>query len=57
MPSDPRASSPRPGYASSAHDALIVSIRSKSVGDTIRLKILRDGAPVDVTMTLQAATG
>ncbi|WP_411284575.1 S1C family serine protease [Lapillicoccus sp.] len=38
-------------------DALIVSIRSKSVGDTIRLKILRDGAPVDVTMTLQAATG
>jgi len=38
-------------------DALIVSIRTKSVGDTIRLKVLRDGAPVDVTMTLQAATG
>jgi putative serine protease PepD len=38
-------------------DALIVSIRAKSVGDTVRLKVLRGGQTVDVTMTLQAAPG
>jgi len=38
-------------------DSLIVSIRSKSVGDTVHLKLVRGGQPVDVTMTLQAATG
>jgi len=38
-------------------DALIVSIRSKGVGDTVHLKLLRGGKAVDATMTLQAATG
>jgi len=38
-------------------DALVVAIRAKSVGDTVRLKLLRGGQPVDVTMTLQGATG
>ena len=45
------------GHKVISADALIVSIRSKSVGDTIHLKVLRDGAPMDITMTLQAATG
>jgi len=38
-------------------DALIVSIRSKGVGETVHLKLMRGGQPVDATMTLQAATG
>ena len=36
-------------------DDLIVAIRSKSVGDTVQMTVQRDGKPVDVTMTLQAA--
>ena len=36
-------------------DDLIVAIRAKAVGDTVRMTVTRDGRPVDVTMTLQAA--
>ncbi len=38
-------------------DALIVAIRARSVGDTVHLKIQRGNQAVDVTMTLQTATG
>ena len=38
-------------------DSLIVSIRAKSVGDTVRLVVLRDGKTIPLTMTLQAAIG
>lgn len=36
---------------------LIVAIRSRSVGDTVTLKVDRGDEILDVTMTLQAATG
>ncbi|MEI2776937.1 MAG: trypsin-like peptidase domain-containing protein [Tetrasphaera sp.] len=36
-------------------DDLIVAIRAKSVGDSVRMTVRRDGRTVDVTMTLQAA--
>ena len=43
------------GHEVSGPDDLIVAIRAKSVGDTVAMTVRRDGQPVDVTMTLQAA--
>jgi putative serine protease PepD len=37
-------------------DALIVSIRAKSVGDTVSLKVQRGNQTIDVSMTLQSAS-
>ena len=34
---------------------LVVAIRAKNVGDTVRLTVLRAGQTVDVTLTLQAS--
>jgi putative serine protease PepD len=35
-------------------DQLIVSIRSRAVGDTVTLRVLREGKPTDLQMTLEA---
>ena len=37
-------------------DSLIVAIRARNVGDTVKMKVQRGGQTVDVTMTLQAAS-
>ena len=34
---------------------LVVAIRAKNVGDTVRLTVRRAGQTVDVTLTLQAS--
>ena len=34
-------------------DSLIVAIRARSVGDTVKMKVQRGGQTMDVTMTLQ----
>jgi putative serine protease PepD len=36
------------------NDQLIVSIRSRAVGDTVTLRVLREGKPTDLQMTLEA---
>ncbi len=38
-------------------DALVVAIRAREVGDTVRLTVRRGGKDVEVTMTLQGSTG
>ncbi|MEO7060939.1 MAG: trypsin-like peptidase domain-containing protein [Lapillicoccus sp.] len=38
-------------------NSLIVAVRAKNVGDTVKLKVLRGDQTLDVTMTLQGATG
>ncbi len=38
-------------------NALIVAVRAKNVGDTVKLTVLRGNQTLDVTMTLQGATG
>ena len=38
-------------------DSLIVAIRARNVGDTVKMKVQRGNQTVDVTMTLQAASG
>ena len=38
-------------------DQLIVSIRARAVGDTVKLKVLRDGKEIDLAMTLEADPG
>ena len=38
-------------------DTLIVAVRARDVGDTVKLTVQRGGSPTDVTMTLQGATG
>ena len=35
-------------------DQLIVSIRARAVGDTVSLKVQRDGKELDLQMTLEA---
>ena len=35
-------------------DQLIVSIRARAVGDTVSLKVQRDGQQLDLRMTLEA---
>lgn len=37
-------------------DALIVAVRARSVGDTVRLKVQRGSQTLELAMTLQAAT-
>jgi len=36
-------------------DSLIVAIRARSVGDTVKMRVQRGGQTMDVTMTLQSA--
>ncbi|MGI8718733.1 MAG: trypsin-like peptidase domain-containing protein [Lapillicoccus sp.] len=38
-------------------DQLVVAIRSRNVGDSVSMKVKRGSETLDVTMTLQAATG
>ncbi|HEY6741022.1 MAG TPA: trypsin-like peptidase domain-containing protein [Lapillicoccus sp.] len=38
-------------------DSLIVAIRARSVGDTVAMKVQRGGQTVDVSITLQSASG
>jgi putative serine protease PepD len=35
-------------------DQLIVSVRSRAVGDTVSLRVLRDGKELELRMTLEA---
>jgi len=37
-------------------DSLIVAIRARNVGDTVKMKVQRGSQTLDVTMTLQAAS-
>ncbi|MEI2733259.1 MAG: trypsin-like peptidase domain-containing protein [Dermatophilaceae bacterium] len=43
------------GRKITTRDDLVVAIRAHSVGDTVHLKVDRDGQRLDLTMTLQAA--
>ncbi|MEO7060789.1 MAG: trypsin-like peptidase domain-containing protein [Lapillicoccus sp.] len=45
------------GHKVADANALIVAVRAKNVGDTVKLKVQRDSQSVDVTLTLQGATG
>ena len=38
-------------------NSLIVAVRAKNVGDTVKLTVLRGNQTLDVTLTLQGATG
>ena len=37
-------------------DSLIVAVRSRSVGDTVRMKVQRGGQTVDISLTLQSVS-